>query len=159
MASISNLPSELLARIVDLSVEDKLTYEKDKIRREILLNLSLVMKSFTEPAQKALWRKIGTEQLKFSPFMKLIEQGFAQNMVVEVLTFETSGYQGPSSESLVRCLEGVARVKTLDLIDYYESESGFVPLPILFTIPSLQSQSNLLSNSRLSRQYTDTVTQ
>lgn len=141
MASFNSLPSELVARIVDLSIEDFEVLERTAANTEKiqlnLSNLSLVSNIFTLPAQKALWRRIYSLSTMYSPFAAAITQGIGHNKRLELLQYALCRDDTRAQESLVKVLNSVCSVDRLLIYDF---SGEALPLPRLFSIPSLRGK-------------------
>lgn len=119
MASFDCLPSELLIKIVDSAAEDYVALEDESSRRKILLNLALVSKAFTIPAQEALWRYIDARNLNELSFTRVISEGFGRDKEVKRLIFplNSDGDSEREEESkwFLEVLRGIKGVEELRL--------------------------------------------
>lgn len=125
MASINTLPLELIIRITDLSVEDAIALQEEKLRRRILTRLSLVCKDFTLPSQQALWKYM--KQGDTIAVNNLIVSGFGKDKVIEKLSFKCFDNVAQLSDAVV-FLEGVHKVKSLSVTlgqNIYKSNVDF----------------------------------
>lgn len=116
-----SLPLELINRIVDLAVEDCVALADAEVLsvvevtdyRQILLDLSLVAKSFTPPAQLALWRYVTYMDFHHNMFVdisgkdKVIEE-FEMNF-----SCGTGSYIG--TPDLLYFLKHISRINSLIL--------------------------------------------
>lgn len=141
MTSFNDVPIELLEYIIDLSVETDILLQQETSRRTTLLNLSLVSKQFTTPAQNALWKRLEFGKLECAlhsecKIMSLIEQGFARTKAVEFFHFLYVN-DLKNNAMLWKIVKGVRQISSLKL-----RGPMYVRLDLrsLFLLPSLQSK-------------------
>lgn len=150
MASFNDLPIELLEYVINLSVEEAYLEGNEGIRLKTLYNLALVSKEFTKPSQTALWKKLTTRYPYFfsTRFDAAIGDGLGKTMIVEELEFCIQPVWDVSDNDrlafMIKVLMGVHQVNHLNL-EITRRKNGTV-LPVIFSLPSLQSKFNLFLN-------------
>lgn len=142
MANMMSLPLELIVRIVDLAVEDSIALSADYLqeitRRQILLRLSLVSKTFKQPSQRALCKYVTQSDFEMTRFV----DNLGQDKVIEEAQMDYNrdigGYIG--TPELMSFLERVLEVKSL--IIYTDGmETRVLDLS---NVSSLQSEFSIL---------------
>lgn len=137
MANFNDLPIELVIKVVNLSTEDAVSLNNERSRRYILLNLSLVSKTFTELAQVSLWKVMHTEDIIFT--RSLVHKGFGRDKVIEKLILD-SGSGELYRRYLLQFLNGVRKVYSIKVLSIYWGGRGLD----LSSIKSCQSKFKLL---------------
>lgn len=131
MASFNSLPTELVNRIIDLSVEDAVALEDNDVRKSILVKLAVVSKVFTTPAQKALWRYINSPDFK-GKLLDVVKSRLTRNMIIQEVALNAAPRRCPA---LLQLLEGVQTVLSLEL---HTGSTLAAALPSILLLPSLQ---------------------
>lgn len=150
MASINDLPIELITRIVELTMEgrliladfDSMTTTTRQLE-PVLLRLSLISKIFTIPSQRVLWRNINIENITNASFLRVIREGFGRNKMIDRLNLSISKAEGEREEEgevgdLIEVLQNIAGVKELNI---YNDTGTILELPDIFKFKSLEGKS------------------
>lgn len=127
MTSLDNLPIEILEKVADMipevlnNVNERLATKENHLRRRTLINLALVSKRYTLPAQQALWYFIDLQNEDKRKIMNAIRHGYGRNKKVKRLEFNilltrNARTIDPGAENmLLEFLSGIRVVVSLSL--------------------------------------------
>lgn len=138
MTTFDNLPLELVIKIIELSIEDAVALDDFQLTKNILLQLSLVSKDFTLPAQRALWRAIYGMHFDKPEFMRVIGEGLGKDKKIDNLAFVLQDSEETAFDSFLEVLNGVGEIEELILCDIIATRSN--EWPSLFSLPSLAGE-------------------
>ncbi|GAA5865607.1 hypothetical protein JCM1840_001459 [Sporobolomyces johnsonii] len=157
MATIRDLPFELLERILDLAVAeyDLETARSSQARYDYLRGCALISRQFRSPSQACLWAALRVH----SPGMakKLLASPVLKAFATRELSLEGvhSGSDGLSGSTASRVLSKVVGVRWLRLMDFGRlslrvlQNEGLSSLRTLYLMTSFPDKSTTITNLQL----------
>ncbi|GAA5926276.1 hypothetical protein JCM1841_005522 [Sporobolomyces salmonicolor] len=157
MATIRDLPFELLERILDLAVAeyDLETARSSQARYDYLRSCALISRQFRAPAQACLWAALRVHTSGMAK--KLLASPVLKAFATRELSLEGvhSGSDGLSGSTASRVLSKVVGVRWLRLMDFGRlslrvlQNEGLSSLRTLYLMTSFPDKSTTIANLQL----------
>lgn len=139
-ANFNDLPTEIIEKIIEQSVENLTTSGNDlATRRYNLFNLALVSKVFFLPVKKELWSFLPESLFLDEVFLNSVAVGHGKNMTIKSMSCRAmspkdKGFQ-LKLDGMIKVMKGVAKVLAIT-IEAREMRE----LPLFFNAESLKCE-------------------